>query len=98
MVKKMSFDVNVLSTKPVIKAAASMQNDGGGGNLGYMAQGRKKENKEKKYLEEKIFMQAQGKDIFDFDKEPEMPEENFSITKLISDIIKSIKNLFIKNV
>ena len=98
MVKKMSFDVNVLSTKPVIKAAASMQNDGGGGNLGYMAQGRKKENKEKKYLEENIFMQAQGKDIFDFDKEPEMPEENFSITKLISDIIKSIKNLFIKNV
>ncbi len=94
----MSFDVNVLSTKPVIKAAASMQNDGGGGNLGYMAQGRKKENKEKKYLEENIFMQAQGKDIFDFDKEPEMPEENFSITKLISDIIKSIKNLFIKNV
>lgn len=98
MVKKMSFDVNVLSTKPVIKAAASMQNDGGGGNLGYMAQGRKKENKEKKYLEENIFMQAQGKDIFDFDKEPEMPEENFSIIKLISDIIKSIKNLFIKNV
>lgn len=98
MVKKMSFDVNVLSTKPVIKAAASMQNDGGGGNLGYMAQGRKKENKEKKYLEENIFMQAQGKDIFDFDKEPEMPEENFSITKLISDIIKSIKNLFIKNI
>ena len=94
----MSFDVNVLSTKPVIKAAASMQNDGGGGNLGYMAQGRKKENKEKKYLEENIFMQAQGKDIFDFDKEPEMPEENFSIIKLISDIIKSIKNLFIKNV
>ena len=98
MVKKMSFDVNVLSTKPVIKAAASMQNDGGGGNLGYMAQDRKKENKEKKYLEENIFMQAQSKDIFDFDKEPEMPEENFSITKLISDIIKSIKNLFIKNV
>ena len=92
MVKKMSFDVNVLSTKPVIKAAASMQNDGGGGNLGYMAQGRKKENKEKKYLEENIFMQTQGKDIFDFDKEPEMPEEKFSIAKLISDIIETIKN------
>ena len=92
----MSFDVNVLSTKPVIKAAASMQNDGGGGNLGYMAQGRKKENKEKKYLEENIFMQTQGKDIFDFDKEPEMPEEKFSIAKLISDIIETIKNIFIK--
>ena len=92
----MSFDVNVLSTKPVIKAAASMQNDGGGGNLGYMAQGRKKENKEKKYLEENIFMQTHGKDIFDFDKEPEMPEEKFSIAKLISDIIETIKNIFIK--
>ena len=28
------FDVNVLSTKPVIREAASMQNDGGAGNLG----------------------------------------------------------------
>lgn len=42
---KMSFDANILSTKPVIKAAASMQNDGGGGNLGYMSQGRKKKKK-----------------------------------------------------
>ena len=43
----MSFDVNVLSTKPVIKAAASMQNDGGAGNLGYMAQGEKEEKQER---------------------------------------------------
>ncbi len=86
----MSFDVNVLSTKPVIKAAASMNNDGGGGNLGYMAQGRKKEEKERKYLEEGIFMKKRGEDIFS--KEPEMPEESFSLAKLISDIIK----LFIK--
>ena len=47
-VNKMSFDVNVLSTKPVIKAAASMQNDGGGGNLGYMAQGEKQEKQDQK--------------------------------------------------
>lgn len=96
MVKKMSFDVNVLSTKPVIKAAASMQNDGGGGNLGYMAQGRRKENEEKKYLEESVFLKQHGEDIFEFDKEPEMPEEKFSIAKLISDIIEIIKNIFIK--
>lgn len=96
MVKKMSFDVNVLSTKPVIKAAASMQNDGGGGNLGYMAQGRRKENEEKKYLEESVFLKQHGEDIFEFDKEPEMPEEKFSIAKLISDIIETIKNIFIK--
>ena len=42
----MSFDVNVLSQKPVIKAAANMQNDGGGGNLGYMSQGRRGEQDE----------------------------------------------------
>lgn len=87
----MSFDVNVLSSKPVIKAASSMQNDGGGGNLGYMGQGRRKEKKEKKYLDENIFMKQQGEDIFSFDKEPEMPEESFSLSKLISDIIKLFK-------
>jgi hypothetical protein len=92
----MSFDVNVLSAKPVIKAAASMQNDGGGGNLGYMAQGRRKDEKEKKYLDEGIFMKPQGEDIFSLGKEPEMPEENFSLSKIISDIINSIKKLFIK--
>ncbi len=92
----MSFDVNVLSTKPVIKAAASMQNDGGAGNLGYMAQGEKEEKKEKKYLDESIFMKKEKGDIFTFDREPEMPEEQFSISKLIAEIILKIKKLFIK--
>lgn len=91
----MSFDVNVLSTKPVIKAASSMQNDGGGGNLGYMSQGRKEEKEERKYLDESIFMKQQGEDIFTLDREPEMPEENFSFAKLIADIISSIKKIFI---
>lgn len=90
----MSFDVNVLSTKPVIKAAASMQNDGGGGNLGYMSQGRRKKEEEKKYLDENIFMKKHDEDIFSFDKEPEMPEENFSLAKLISDILNSVKKFF----
>ena len=44
----MSFDVNIGSAKPVIKAAANTNNDGGsGGNLGYMMSGngqKKKEN------------------------------------------------------
>lgn len=92
----MSFDVNVLSTKPVIKAAASMQNDGGAGNLGYMAQGEKEEKKERKYLDDSIFMKQQGEDIFSFDKEPEMPEEKFSLSKLIAEIILFIKNIFKK--
>lgn len=92
----MSFDVNVLSTKPVIKAAASMQNDGGGGNLGYMSQGRKEEKEERKYLDESIFMKQEGEDIFSLNKEPEMPEDSFSLAKLIVDIIDTIKSLFIK--
>jgi hypothetical protein len=90
----MSFDVNVLSTKPVIKAAASMQNDGGAGNLGYMAQGEKEEKKERKYLDESIFMKKDEGDIFSFDKEPELPEDDFSIVKVITQIINTIKSLF----
>lgn len=71
----MSFDVNVLSTKPVIKAAASMQNDGGGGNLGYMAQGGKQEKKERKYLDESIFMKDQP-DMFGFEKNRKCRKKN----------------------
>lgn len=88
----MSFDVNVLSTKPVIKAAASMQNDGGGGNLGYMAQGEKQEKQERKYLDESIFLKDEKPDIFSFEKEPEMPEEK----SLIEKVIDLIKKLFTK--
>lgn len=87
----MSFDVNVLSTKPVIKAAASMQNDGGGGNLGYMAQDKKKEKKEqRKYLDESIFMKDEP-DMFGFDKEPEIPEEKSFIQKLVDSGLKLLK-------
>ena len=89
----MSFDVNVLSTKPVIKAAASMQNDGGAGNLGYMAQGEKEDKKERRYLDESIFMKKDEGDIFTFDKEPEMPEEKSYISKLIEKIVTIIKML-----
>ena len=93
----MSFDVNVLSTKPVIKAAASMQNDGGGGNLGYMAQGGREEKKEKKYLDESIFAQKPEVDTFGFEKEePEMPDENFSLSKFVAEIILKLKKIFIK--
>ena len=78
----MSFDVNVLSSKPIIKAAASMNNDGGGGNLGYMSQGRKKKEQEKKYLDGNIFMKKTEGDVFGFDKEPEMPEEETLLDKI----------------
>ena len=87
----MSFDVNVLSSKPVIKAAASMQNDGGGGNLGYMSQGRKKDEKDRKYLDESIFLKANGNDIFGYDKEPELPQEKSFFQQLVDYIKKLFK-------
>ena len=88
----MSFDVNVLSSKPIIKAAASMQNDGGDGNLGYMSQGRKQEEKDRKYLDESIFLKQNEQDIFGIAKEPELPEEKNLLTK----IIEFVKKLLIK--
>ena len=75
----MSFDVNVLSTKPVIKAAASMQNDGGAGNLGYMAQGQKEERKEKKYLEESILNQSLRKIYSALITNLKCPKKNFHL-------------------
>ena len=95
----MSFDVNILSTKPVIKAAASLQNDGGGGNLGYMAQGEKEEKEKKQYLHnESIFSQQEDKDIFSLTKEINMPEEEpVSIIKLLTKILDYIKNFVKKN-
>ena len=86
----MSFDVNVLSSKPVIKAAANMNNDGGGGNLGYMGRGRKKDEKERKYLDESIFLNKQDNDIFGFNKNLELPKEK----SILEKIIDFIKNLF----
>jgi hypothetical protein len=42
--------------KPMIREAASMHNDGGGGNLGYMSQGKKKgKDKRRQAFEESIF-------------------------------------------
>lgn len=79
----MSFDVNVLSTKPIIKAASSMSNDGSGGNLGYMSQGRKKKEQEKKYFDGKILMKHTEGDVFGFDREPEMPEEETILEKIV---------------
>ena len=88
----MSFDVNVLSSKPIIKAAASMQNDGGGGNLGYMFQGRRQDEKDKKYLDESIFLKQSDGDVFGFDKKLEIPKEK----NIIEKIIDFVKNLFAK--
>ena len=86
----MSFDVNVLSSKPIIKAAANMQNDGGAGNLGYMSQGRK-EQEEKETIN--IFAQKPEVDSFTLSSKLNTPqEEEFSFKKLIKEIIDAIRS------
>ena len=87
----MSFDANVLSSKPVIRAAANMQNDGGGGNLGYMSQGRKGQGEKKEEIN--IFAQKPAVDTFTISGKLELPEDDdFSLTKWFSDIVRAIRN------
>lgn len=89
----MSFDANVLSSKPIIKAAANMQNDGGGGNLGYMSQGRRE--KEERKEEINIFAQKPEFDTFVTSNNLEIQEEeDFTFSKLIMEILHSIKSLW----
>ena len=87
----MSFDVNVLSSKPVIKAAANMQNDGGAGNLGYMSQGRKQ--KEENREEINIFAQKPELDTFTMSGKLEPQETEFSLKDWLLELIDSIKNI-----
>ncbi len=92
----MSFDANVLSVKPVIRETANMNNDGGGGNLGYMQRERQEEEKEKKFLsEESIFDKKQESDVFVNRKTIEVPEEyKFSLKKYILKLFLKIRKYF----
>ncbi len=94
------FDVNVLSTKPIIREAASMHNDGGGGNLGYMQQGDSREEEKKKHsFDESIFSKKTEGDSFilqkDLDDLKGFDEDvGFSLPKLIAKVIVSVKKFF----
>lgn len=87
----MSFDINPPSNKPVIREAASMQNDGGGGNLGYF-EGEERRQKERQ--PESIFGHENEVDSFNKEGEEDLKEEDFSISKFIAEIIFSIKEWF----
>lgn len=88
----MSFDVNVLSSKPVIKAAANMQNDGGAGNLGYMSQGRK--HSEEHQGELNIFSQQTEIDTFSKSGVESQEKVEFSIKDFLIELFESILNIF----
>lgn len=85
----MGFNVN-FNQKPIIKESQATQ-DGGAGNLGYF---ERQEEEKKKEKEESIFSKTQGEDVFGNPKEE--PEETFSISKFIAEVIFAVKEWFRK--
>lgn len=87
----MGFDVN-FNNKPIIQEAKSMQNDGGAGNLGYF----EREEKDKDGKKGSSIFSEQGEDTFAKDEDFDTSEDDFSIAKLIAQIILAIKDWFKK--
>ena len=85
----LNFSLNTM--KPVIREAANMNNDGGGVNLGYMAQRRKKKKNGREYLDESIFGKKED-DIFMSEKLPEMEEEGV-VSKFFGGLMNKLKNM-----
>ena len=83
---------NISSSKPVIREAANMQNDGGAGNLGYMMQGEREDKKQKQ--NESIFSQGLDRDVFGAKTNWELQDEGFSLARFIAQIIDTLKYLF----
>lgn len=88
----MSFDVSPIK-QPMILSSQRMQNDGGGGNLGYMNQGRKKKEKEKDTNE--MFSEKEDTDVIqlnidDNTKDFNENEETFSASKWFENVAGKI--------
>ena len=88
----MSFDVNSVNSKPVIREAANMQNDGGAGNLGYFEREERKKKQEEQ--SESIFGKDEKGDTFGHEDDIEEEIETFSFSKLVAQVIFFFKNLF----
>lgn len=85
------FDVK-FTPKPVIQESQSTK-DGGAGNLGYF---EREEEKKKKNKEKSIFGEAE-EDTFKKHDETEKNSNDFSISKLIAQIIFAVKDWLKKN-
>ncbi len=90
------FSFNIASSKPVIREAANMNNDGGGGNLGYMSQGEGREDEKKKHaFDESIFTKKNEFDSFVLQNDLEgFEDEEFSVSRFFAKIIFEIKKFF----
>lgn len=89
------FSFNIASSKPVIRETANMNNDGGGGNLGYMSQGEKEDEKKKYAFDESIFSKKNEFDSFVLQKDLEgFEDEGFFVSRFVAKIIFEIKKFF----
>lgn len=82
----MGFEINRSTNKPVIKES-QQTHDGGAGNTGYFEQERKQHEHEKSIFED-------PKKIDSFEKKETETDEtdDFSISKLIAQIILAVKD------
>ena len=88
----MGFDVNFSNNKPMIQSAQSSQ-DGGAGNLGYFENGEKDgKNKSK----DKSIFGEEGTDSFKNSTHNDEPQDDFSISRFIAQIILVVKDWFKK--
>ena len=86
----MGFEINGGFNKPVIKES-QQTHDGGAGNTGYFEQEKKQHEHEKS-----IFSDAKESDAFVKEGAEEDFSDDFSISKLIAQIILAIKDWFKK--
>lgn len=95
----MSFDIRPINQQPMVLGAQQMKNDGGGGNLGYMHQGKKKE-KEEKEQEEKLLAKDNTDSIeLNFDDSVDdfkEKEDSFSAKKWLENVSSKISNKLFK--
>lgn len=76
--------------KPMIREAANMNNDGGGGNLGYMQQ-RKKDKKDKRSSFDESIFSSKPEDLFLGTKQIEFVDDEGSVLNFVGKIFDKIK-------
>ncbi len=91
----MSFDVRPVR-QPMIQNSQSMKNDGGGGNLGYMRQGKKKKDEEENNNNIELLNSNDSLDSIQLCFEEDNEEQKNESSNFLNDIVKKIANTFNK--
>lgn len=83
--------------KPMIREAANMNNDGGGGNLGYMRQRKKDKNQKRQYFDQSIFGEKKEVDIFGKSEELDfVVDDEGSFFDFVGNLFKKIAKAIAK--